>query len=116
MDAEHGAADSGPPLSWSQLPGADKREVFRLAHLGERHPSPGISNAVSGWAYRDAMDKWWNRAPGWLLPSLGVLVVVIGVVGDLTILIVGGALVIVSGLLGWNTTRSTALLRKTYSR
>ena len=116
MNAENDAAHSGKALSWSQVPAADKREVFRLAHLAERHPSPEIAPAVSAWAYREAMGRRWNRAPGWLLPSLGLLAVVTAVVVDLTTLIDGGALVIVFGLPGWNTTRSTALLRRTYSR
>lgn len=116
MEADEDAAVFGSPMSWSQVPVADKREVFRLAHLGKRHPSPEVSNVATAWVHRDAMAKWWNRAPGWLLPLLGVLAVVGGISSDMIVLVVGSALVIVFGVLGWSTTRSTALLRDTYGK
>ncbi len=116
MDAEEDPGTSGTPTIWSQVPAADRREVLRLARLGERHPSPEVANAVEAWAHREALDKWWNRAPGWLLPLLGAIFVATGVASDLIVLVLGGALVIMFGLLGWNTKRCGALLRRIYSR
>jgi hypothetical protein len=114
MDPNNEHSGAAPDLNWSSLNSADKREVFRLAGLGERHPSPQVAEAAAAWANRDALNKWWNRAPGWLLPLLGVVVLAVGVAGDLIVLVVGGALVVVSGLLGWNTKRCSDLLRRTY--
>lgn len=94
------------------LSAAERVSVVRLANAGERHPDDRVREAATLWAHDPSWNRWWNRVPGWLLPALGVAVIVAIVVASLPLLLViPGALVVVFGLLGWNSTAAVTTVR-----
>jgi hypothetical protein len=102
--------------------GREKRaEVFRLANKGERHPDPVVALAASRWSHAERWNSLPNRAPGWLLPLVGILFIVLALAAPVPLLhllsplfVVGGVVVVVCGVLGWISTSSARTLRAIY--
>jgi len=101
--------------AWKSIAVGERREVLALARKGLRHPVPDTAAAAYAWSHRASLDQGWNKAPGWLLPSLGLLLAGVGLVLTLVVFLVGGVLVVVCGLAGWNTLSCSRLLRRVYS-
>lgn len=109
------AADA--PITFKSLSREQRSEVARLADKGERHPDPAVAAAVYSWSHAERWNKLPNRLPGWLLPSVGILFVVLALITALpTVFIIGGLLVVVLGVLGWIGTSSARTVRNVYSR
>jgi uncharacterized membrane protein YidH (DUF202 family) len=104
------------PITFKSL-GREKRgEVLRLASRGERHPDPVVAAAAHRWSHAERWNTFANRLPGWLLPSVGIIVIVLIVIARLpAVLIIGGVLVVVLGSLGWMSTSSARAVRAVYS-
>jgi len=101
---------------WKRLGAPTRREVFRLANAGERHPDRDVAEAAAIWAHDPRWNRLSNRIPGWVLPSLGVLLGVVCLVLQMPVLCIGAGLVIVFGLLGWVSTAAARALRRVYER
>ena len=101
--------------TWKSLSPAERVSVLRLAQAGERHPDERVATAAANWAHDPSWGRVWNRAPGWLLPSLGLLLGVLVIALGYPLVAILAALVVVTGLLGWNSTRAAAIVRAAYS-
>jgi hypothetical protein len=107
-------ADS--PITFKSLGREKRSEVLRLANRGDRHPDPAIAAAAYGWSHAERWNTLANRLPGWLLPSVGIVFVVLIVITGLpAVFIIGGVLVVVLGCLGWMSTSSARAVRAVYS-
>lgn len=73
-----------------------------------------MARAAYAWSDRPSLDRPWNRAPGWVLPLVGAVLVVLGVVVADWVLVVGGVVVALLGLLGWRRGSVSLLLRGVY--
>ena len=100
--------------TWKSLSPAERVSVLRLAQAGERHPDERVAAAAASWAHDPSWGRVWNRAPGWLLPVLGLLIGVLVIALGYPLLAILAALVVVAGLLGWNSTRAAGLVRAAY--
>lgn len=86
------------------MPRNVRLDVGDRAKGGLRHPDPETAATAEKWARSFFAAGWWNRAPGWLLPSTGVAIAV----ADWFItpwLALGGVIVAALGLLGWSVRR-----------
>ena len=102
--------------AWKTVSREDRREVFRLANSGQQHPDPAVAEAAYEWSYRSSWNGLANRLPGWLLPAIGaMLLVVIIVIQMPPFLVVGAVAVIIFGLLGWLSTAAAAKVRAAYA-
>lgn len=92
-----------------------RREVIRLANIGERHADTGVVAATYRWSHARRWNSLANRLPGWLLPSVG-LAFILGVLltGLPPVFVAWGIVVVVCGLLGWMSTSLARLLRAVY--
>jgi len=109
------------PITLKSLGREKRTEIFRLANRGERHTDPVVASAAYRWSHAQRWNRLTNRAPGWLLPLVGILFIVLGVIapfrhllGLAPLFVLGGALVVVCGVLGWMTTSSARTLRAVY--
>jgi hypothetical protein len=101
--------------AWNRVPPADRREVYRLANAGEPHPDEVVRAAAYAWCHDEHWNRVWNRVPGWLLPAVGLLGVVLVIVTGLpALLAVGFTFVTFCGLMGWAGTASALRLRRVY--
>lgn len=103
-------------VEWKRLGARARREIFRLANAGERHPDPHVAEAAAIWAHSPRWNRLSNRIPGWVLPSVGVLLGVVFLVLQVPLLCVGAGLVVILGLLGWVSTAGARALRTVYER
>ena len=101
--------------TWKSLSPAERVSVLRLAQAHERHPDDRVAGAAARWAHDPSWGRVWNRAPGWLLPSLGLLIGVLAIALGYPLLAIPAALVVATGLLGWNSTRAAAIVRGVYA-
>ncbi|GAA4351835.1 hypothetical protein GCM10023087_19600 [Microbacterium rhizosphaerae] len=103
-------------VEWKRLGAPARREVFRLANTGERHPDPQVAEAAAIWAHSPRWDRLSNRIPGWVLPSVGALFGVVCLLLQMPLLCIAAGLVIVFGLLGWVSTAGARALRRVYEQ
>ena len=101
--------------TWKSLSPAERVSVLRLAQSGEQHADERVARAATDWAHDPSWGRVWNRAPGWLLPSLGLVIGVLVIALGFPLLAIPAALVVLSGLLGWNSTRAAAVVRAAYA-
>ena len=78
--------------AWKSTAVGERREVLALAKKGLRHPVPDTAAAAYAWSHRASLDQAWNKAPGWLLPCLGLLLAGVGLALNLVVFLVGGCL------------------------
>lgn len=93
----------------------NRREVMRLAGAGKRHTDPAIAAAAYSWSHAERWNSVANRLPGWLLPGVGMVYILLVVLTGLPLwLAIGGTVVAVVGLLGWISTSGARSLRAVY--
>lgn len=103
------------PITFKSLGRHTRKEVFRLASMGKRHPDPKVADAAYRWSHAERWNSVPNMLPGWLLPSIGIALLVLSLIARLpAVFIVGGAIVAVFGFLGWISTYSARALRAVY--
>lgn len=101
--------------AWRRVTVSDRRDVIRLAKRGERHADAQVAAAAFAWFHRAALSGWANTRPGWLLPSLGLVFLLVSLVAHLPAMVsVTSVIVLIFGLLGWRTTASAAAIRRVY--
>ncbi len=102
-----------PPLTWKTMGKERRIEVLQLASRGERHPDPEIAAAAADWSNGERWDRLSNRLPGWLLPGVGALEAAMAlVIGLNPVFVVGGAVVVLMGCLGWMATSAARKVRR----
>jgi hypothetical protein len=101
--------------AWKRIGPASRREVFRLANLGQRHPDPLVCEAAYAWATDKGWDRLANRLPGWLLPAVGAVFGAVFLLLQMPLLAIGAVVVILFGLLGWASTAAAATVRAVYA-
>lgn len=93
----------------------ERRELFSLAQKGQRHPDSRVASAAYIWGHSKSWNMIGNREPGWLLPSVAAILVVASIAVDLPIIFqLALGVVVVLGLLGWNSKSAAARLRQLY--
>ena len=101
--------------AWKRVAGSDRRDVIRLAKHGERHADTEIAAAAFAWSHRAALHGWANTRPGWLLPSLGLVFLLVSLVAHFPVILsVVSVIVLILGFLGWSSTASAAAVRRVY--
>lgn len=104
-----------PSVTFKSMGRDKRREVLQLAVAGKRHSDPAISAAAYRWSHAKRWNSLANRLPGWLLPGLGVIYILLAVVLGLPWWLgTGGMVVVVIGLLGWINTSGARSLRAVY--
>jgi predicted anti-sigma-YlaC factor YlaD len=104
-----------PSVTFKSMGRDNRREVMRLAGAGKRHADPAIAAAVYRWSHAKRWNSLANRLPGWLLPCVGVVYILLVVLTGLPLwLAIGGTVVVVVGLLGWINTSGARSLRAVY--
>jgi Flp pilus assembly protein TadB len=102
--------------AWKTVSREDRREVFRLANSGQQHSDPAVAEAAYEWSHRSSWNGLANRLPGWLLPAIGAVLVVLFIVIHMPpYLVVGAVAVMIFGLLGWLSTTAAAKVRAAYA-
>lgn len=101
-------------VEWRRLGAPTRREVFRLAATGQRHPDTDVAEAAATWAYAPGWNRLANRIPGWILPALGVLIGAVFIVVHLPLMCIAAGVVVVFGLLGWFSATAARRLRRIY--
>lgn len=71
---------------------------------------------MTRWANAPRWNSLSNTLPGWLLPAVGVMFVVLSLVADLipVVFVTGGVVVIFFGVMGWLNTSLARSLRAVY--
>jgi membrane-bound ClpP family serine protease len=104
--------------AWKRVTVSDRRDVIRLAKHGERHADAEVAAAAFAWSHRAALNWWANTRPGWLLPSLGLVFLLVSLVAHFPVIMsVASVIVLILGLLGllgWSSTASAAAIRRVY--
>lgn len=106
------------PVTFKSMGRDNRREVMRLAKAGEPHANPAMAAAVYRWSHAKRWNSLANRLPGWLLPSVGVVYLLLAILTGLPLWFgiggIGGIVVVVIGLLGWINTSGARSLRAVY--
>lgn len=114
-EVDHWVPATSARAAWKSVGVARRREVFRLLKRGERHPEPDVAAAAYSWSHSSAWESWTNRAPGWLLPGLGLALLTASLtLGGAGVFSLAGGFVILAGLMGWNSRACAARLRQVY--
>lgn len=101
--------------AWKRVAVSDRCEVMRLAKHGKRHADTEIAAAAFAWSHRAALNGWANTRPGWLLPSLGLVFLLVSLVAHFPVIFsAASVIVLILGLLGWSSTASAAAIRRVY--
>lgn len=77
---DHAVPAKEAKAAWKRVAASDRRDVMRLAKRGERHADTEVAAAAFAWSHRASWNSWANTRPGWLLPSLGVVLLLMGLV------------------------------------
>lgn len=114
-----------PTAAWKAVSPQDRREVFLLAKSGTPHPDAEVADAAYALAHSDVWDRIWNRVPGWLLPVVGLVFLLLSLALGTAlgapaffflVFPVAFGVVILLGLLGWQVRSEAAQLRRVYPR
>lgn len=106
---------AGTQVTFKSMGRDNRREVMRLASAGERHPDTAIAAAAYRWSHAKRWNSLANRLPGWLLPSVGVIYILLAILTGLPLWLgIGGVVVVAFGLLGWISTSGARALRAVY--
>lgn len=115
-DSAHDPPTADTAITFKSLGREKRSEILRLANRGERHPDPVVAAAAYRWSHAERWNTLVNRLPGWLLPSVGIVFIILIVITGLpAVFIIGGVLVVVLGCLGWISTSSARAVRAVYS-
>src|SRR5665647_2737664 len=102
--------------AWNRVAASDRRDVIRLSRHGEQHADSEVAAAAFAWSHRESLNSWANTRPGWLLPSLGLVLLLVSLVAHFPVIFsVSSVIVLVLGLLGWISVASAAAIRRVYN-
>ena len=95
----------------------DRREVVRLLKADREHPDPEVRAVAYGWAHSPRWDGWAYRLPGWFLPWVGLVMLLVGVqLGGQPVLVVLGVAITVWGAIRWNNLACARAIRRVYRK
>lgn len=92
----------------------DRREVVRLLKSDRQHLDPAVRATALAWAQQPKWEHWSYRLPGWLLPWVALMTLVLGLELGQLLIVAAGAVLTVWALRRWNNHACARAIRRVY--